>query len=242
MDKADGQRVEAFLGKWLGSEGNERANYQGFFLDLCEVLGVDKPAPKGSEADSPYCFDKDIRFFSSKKTAPTTRFADFYKADCFLIEAKQGSEKSSKGHGKRGTKVYRDVMQKAFNQARSYTGMLTTRPPFLMTCDIGSHFEIWEGFSGEYGSYGARERVNLKNLAEAAVFDRFVKIFTDPQALNPEKLRARVTREVAAELAKLSRWMEEQGHDAQQTASFLMRCIFTMFAEDVGLLKEDVSR
>ena len=40
MDRAQ-QRVEQFLGKWLGSEGNERANYQGFFIDLCEVVGFD---------------------------------------------------------------------------------------------------------------------------------------------------------------------------------------------------------
>jgi hypothetical protein len=49
-----------------------------------------------------------------------------------------------------------------------------------------------------------------------------------------------VTREVAAELAKLSRWLEEQGHSAEVTANFLMRCIFTMFAEDVELLKGEV--
>lgn len=240
MDRADQERVQQFLGCWLGSSGNERANYQGFFLDLCRALGVEGPPPKGSAADDPYCFDKDIRTYSGDKTAPTTRFADFYKESHFLIEAKQGSTDSSKGHGRRGTKAYRDAMQKAFNQARSYTGSLVSRPPFLMTCDIGSHFEVWEGFSGEYGSYGARQQVDLKDLAEAKVFERFVKIFTDPQALNPEKQRAKVTREVAVELAKLSRWLEDQGHEAQATAGFLMRCIFTMFAEDVGLLKEDV--
>ncbi len=239
MNQADKNRVDQFLSKWLGSEGNERANYQGFFLDLCDALGVEKPLPKGGE-DTPYCFDKDIKFYSSQKTAPTTRFADFYKAGCFLIEAKQGSEASSKGHGKRGTKVYRDAMHKAFNQARSYAGMLTVRPPFLMTCDIGSHFEVWEGFGGEYGGYGARERINLKAFAQPEVFDRFVKVFTEPQALNPEKVRARVTREVAVELAKLSRWLEEQGHDPQVASSFLMRCIFTMFAEDVELLQGNV--
>jgi hypothetical protein len=133
-------------------------------------------------------------------------------------------------------------MQKAFNQAKSYAynRMLPSLPPFLMTCDIGSHFEIWEGFSSEYGSYGARQRVNLNDLAQPEMFDRFVAIFNDPQSSNPEKYRARVTREVAAELAKLSRWLEEQGHDAQETASFLMRCIFTMFAEDVELLRGEV--
>jgi hypothetical protein len=77
-------------------------------------------------------------------------------------------------------------------------------------------------------------------LAQPEIFDRFVAIFTDPQSLNPEKYRARVTREVAAELAKLSRWLEERGYEAHATANFLMRCIFTMFAEDVELLKGEV--
>ncbi|TVQ24865.1 MAG: class I SAM-dependent DNA methyltransferase, partial [Leptolyngbya sp. DLM2.Bin15] len=241
MNPNDVQRIQAFIEKWQSSEGNERANYQTFFGDLCVALGVEGPPPKGSVSGDPYCFDKDIKFFSSDK-AESTRFADFYKEGCFLVEAKQGSSESGKGHGKRGTKVYYDNMQKAFNQAKSYAynRMLGAMPPFLITCDIGSHFEMWEGFSGEYGSYGARQRVNLADLKQPGVFDRFVKIFTDPQALNPEKLRARVTREVAAELAKLTRWIEEQGHDPQETANFLMRCIFTMFAEDVELLKGEV--
>ena len=118
MTPTDTERIQAFLNKWQGSEGNERANYQGFFLDLCAALGVEGPPQKGSVAGDPYCFDKDIKFFSSEK-AESTRFADFYKEGCFLIEAKQGSIESGKGHGKRGTKAYRDAMQKAFNQAKS---------------------------------------------------------------------------------------------------------------------------
>jgi len=240
MNASESKRVEDFLTKWLGSEGNERANYQTFFGDLCVALDVPEPPPKGSVEGDRYCFDKNIKFFGHK--AETTRFADFYKEGCFLIEAKQGSTNSTKGHGKRGTKGYRDAMQQAFNQAKSYAynRMLPALPPFLITCDIGSHFEVWEGFSGEYGSYGARQQINLKDLAQPEIFDRFVAIFTDPQSLNPEKYRARVTREVAAELAKLSRWLEEQGREPHEVANFLMRCIFTMFAEDVELLKGEV--
>ena len=63
MDSADKGRVESFLIKWIGSEGNERANYQGFFLDFCDALDVEKPQPKGNAADAPYCFDKDIKFY-----------------------------------------------------------------------------------------------------------------------------------------------------------------------------------
>ncbi len=132
MNQADQERVEQFLSSWLGSGGNERANYQGFFLDLCRALNVEGPPPKGSNPNDPYCFDKDIKTYSGDKTAPTTRFADFYKEGHFLIEAKQGSTNSSKGHGKQDTKAYRDVMQKAFHQFLAGLRILTT--PALIGC------------------------------------------------------------------------------------------------------------
>jgi SAM-dependent methyltransferase len=46
-----------------------------------------------------------------------------------------------------------------------------------------------------------------------------------------------VTREIAARLATVSKSLEAK-HKPEQVAMFLMRCLFTMFAEDVGLLPE----
>ncbi|MEA5620560.1 DNA methyltransferase [Cronbergia sp. UHCC 0137] len=238
MKTEDSQRIQIFLDKWKGSQGNERANYQGFFLELCDALAVDRPLPKGSVPNDPYCFDKDIKIFN--KDGVTTNFADFYKEGHFLIEAKQGGNANKRGTAKRGTKTYDIAMEKAFYQAQSYTPFLPSKPPFLITCDIGSHFEFWVSFSGNYGGYGAREKIDLDQLLDEKVFNRFVAIFNDPQSLNPEKYRARVTREVADTLAKLARWLEDQGNQPQEVANFLMRCIFTMFAEDVKLLKGDV--
>jgi hypothetical protein len=112
---------------------------------------------------------------------------------------------------------------------------------------------LWQGFNEDYGGYGAREEIPLAHLRTEKVFDLFVDIFTDPQKRNPEKIAAQVTREVAADLAELARSLENappltptplnpplvRGEDkAQQVANFLMRCIFTMFAEDVKLLPE----
>ncbi|GAB4371135.1 MAG: hypothetical protein Kow00121_12400 [Elainellaceae cyanobacterium] len=238
MNETDRQRVQKFIETWKGSQGNERANYQGFFLDLCDVLGVDRPPPKGNIAGDPYCFDKNIQVIH--KDGFSTNYADFYKEGCFLIEAKQGGNSSKRGTAKRGTKTYDTAMEKAFYQALSYTPFLPSKPPFVITCDIGSHFELWMSFSGNYGGYGARETIALDKLIDEKVFDRFVAIFSDPQSLNPEKYRAKVTREVADTLAKLARWLEEQGNEPQEVANFLMRCIFTMFAEDVDLLKGEV--
>lgn len=238
MDDADRQRVQQFLKTWKGSQGNERANYQGFFLDLCDALGVDRPPPKGNIPGDPYAFDKDIRVIH--KDGFSTNYADFYKEGHFLIEAKQGGSASNKGTAKRGTKTYDTAMERAFYQALSYAPFLPGKPPFVMTCDIGSHFELWISFSGNYGGYGARETIPLDRLLDEKVFDRFVQIFADPQSLNPEKYRAKVTREVADTLAKLAKWLEAEGKPPQETANFLMRCIFTMFAEDVDLLRGEV--
>jgi hypothetical protein len=50
MNGADKERVEQFLGSWLGTGGNEQANYQGFFRDLCAALSVEGPPPKAQLA------------------------------------------------------------------------------------------------------------------------------------------------------------------------------------------------
>ena len=236
MNKEDCDRVETLIAHWAGSSGNERANYQLFFVEMCDALGVDRPFDKGRIPNDPYCFDKDVKIFhSSGKVTPG--FIDFYKAEHFLIEAKQGGTTSKKGTAKRGTNTYLREMEKAFVQAVAYTRNLPKKPPFLLTCDIGDRFELWMGFSGDYGGYGARQEIGLAELRKADIFDLFIDIFTNPQQRNPEKIAARVTREVAADLAELAKGMEAKVNP-QQVAQFLMRCIFTMFAEDVGLLKE----
>ncbi len=236
MNEADRTRVETFITRWAGSSGNERANYQLFFAEMCDALGVDRPMDKGRIPNDPYCFDKDLKIFHPSGKV-TSGFVDFYKAEHFLIEAKQGGTTSKKGTAKRGTNTYLREMEKAFVQAVAYTRNLPSKPPFLLTCDIGDHFELWMGFSGDYGGYGARREIALTELRKPDVFDLFVDIFSNPQQRNPEKIAARVTREVAADLAELAKRMEANV-DPQQVAQFLMRCIFTMFAEDVGLLKE----
>src|SRR3546814_4560406 len=86
--------------------------------------------------------------------------------------------------------------------------------------------------------------------------ERLLKIWTDPESLNPARRTAEVTRDIAALLARLSTALEtrliralpanlpaqqavQHRHAiAEKVALFLMRCLFTMFAEDVGLMKK----
>ena len=47
------------------------------------------PIDKGRIPNDPYCFDKNLKIFHPSGNV-TAGFVDFYKAEHFLIEAKQG--------------------------------------------------------------------------------------------------------------------------------------------------------
>ncbi len=74
----------------------------------------------------------------------------------------------------------------------------------------------------------------MDDLREPAVQERLRAIWTNPQSLDPARRAAAITRDIADRLAIIA-WRLEKKHDPKLVAEFLMRCIFTMFAEDVGL-------
>ena len=57
-------------------------------------------------------------------------------------------------------------------------------------------------------------------------------MWLDPHALDPAKRSAVVTRDIAKRLASVSKLLEDRGHQPEPVAHFLMRCLFTMFAEE----------
>jgi hypothetical protein len=230
------EKVAAFIGRWSASSAHERRHKDLFFAEFCDVLGVERPDPKDKSGD--YCFEKPVTLVHSEGRA-STLFIDFYRRGRFVCEAKQGSEAGDEGLGtaRRGTQGWKTAMLKAYGQGKTYAYLLPEgRPPFLITCDIGACFEVWSGFGGDYGGYGARRTIELAQLADPAVYEFFGKVFTDPLDLDPARHAQRVTREVAGHLAELARDLERSGHDPELVAQFLMRCLFTMFCEDVGLL------
>lgn len=66
-----------------------------------------------------------------------------------------------------------------------------------------------------------RTRILLEDLARPEVRDRLALILREPQALDPTRASARVTREVAAHLAEVARSLEAAGNPAQKVAGFL---------------------
>ncbi|MFZ1445551.1 MAG: DNA methyltransferase, partial [Candidatus Dechloromonas phosphoritropha] len=60
-------------------------------------------------------------------------------------------------------------------------------------------------------------------------------VWTDPHSLDPARRTARATRQIAIRLARVAQSLEGQ-YAPERVAAFLSRCLFSMFAEDVGLL------
>ena len=243
--------VDAFIQRWSASTAHERAVYQHFFVELCDLLEVPRPDPATRET---FGFEK-LVVIPHGDGRETPRWIDFYKRGAFVLEAKQGSDAGDAtiGTARRGTGSWAGAMRAAWAQALQYALHLPDdRPPFLITCDIGHVFEVWTGFSGHYGDYGARRTVPFAELANPATRKWLRTIFLDPWSLDPSRHAARVTGEVAVRLAALARTLEartpenrtqdDRARDPAEVAGFLMRCIFTMFAEDIGLIPTGLLR
>ncbi|NJM46548.1 MAG: hypothetical protein HC860_10485 [Alkalinema sp. RU_4_3] len=43
---ADLAQMDRFIARWQKAGGTERANYQMFFAELCDALGVQRPNPR----------------------------------------------------------------------------------------------------------------------------------------------------------------------------------------------------
>nr|WP_309509640.1 DNA methyltransferase [Hymenobacter sp. KCTC 23674] len=153
-------------------------------------------------------------------------------------------EKYRQGHATRGTSKWRQVMEAARQQALGYVRALPAsepRPPFIVVVDVGYCLDLYSNFAGVGDNYvpfpdSQTYRIALADLADEAVLKRLQLLFTDPQQLDPSRRAAQVTRQLAGQLAALSAQLERAGYASEVVAQFLMRCLFTMFAEDASLI------
>ena len=236
------QDLEAFIARWASSGAAERANKDSFLNELCDVLGVARPNPTTNDLERDgYVFERKVPLVHEDSDA-TLGSIDLYKQGCFILEAKQaaGEGASKLGRAKRGTPAWNILMKDAYGQALGYARSFDRPPPFIIVCDIGHCFDLYAAFdgSGDYQAFpnAQKNRFFLREFDSHR--DTLRAIFESPLDLDPSKHAARVTREVAGHIAALAKRLEDNGHDQTLVAQFLMRCLFTMFAEDVGLLPE----
>ncbi|MFE8584500.1 class I SAM-dependent DNA methyltransferase [Sphingomonas sp. NCPPB 2930] len=252
--------IEAFIRRWQACEGGaERANYALFLTELCAILGVAPPEPAhATSARNDYVFERAVVLPGDEDRRGRI---DLYKRGCFVLEAKQSREglgaKSLAAEGPLLPGLLPDgagaaprsrqwdiLMRRAREQAEQYARALPVDhgwPPFLIVVDVGRVIELFADFSGQGKHYKqfpdrARFRIALDDLRREEVRQRLAAIWDAPHSLDPTRHAAAVTRDVATRLASISRLLEERGHEPEGVALFLMRCLFTMFAEHSGLL------
>jgi hypothetical protein len=228
---------DSFITRWQHADGSELANAQSFVRELCELLDVPVPDPARADTrDNAYVFERRVIFRHGDGGSSEGRI-DTYRRACFVLESKKLKQNQQ-------TKGFDDGMQRARAQAENYSRALPaeeTRPPFLIVVDVGNLIELYAEFSRSGATYTPfpdprSYRIKLEDLRDDAIRARLRQIWLEPLALDPSRVSARVTREISLRLANVARELETAGHNAEDVAGFLSRCLFCMFAEDVGLL------
>ena len=207
--------------RWADVPAGERANAQLYLSE--QALKVEPPQPRGSG----YEFELPVKVVS-RDGKESVNFIDLFKRGCFVLEAKDADTAGSDDAR----------LRRAFGQALSYTHALPGGPPpYLLVLDVGSTLLLWDRWAGSFGGFNLGQRIHLPTLADHPEQIALLRdVWTQPHVRDPRARAAAVTREVAARLAELSASLEKRGFPPELVARFLMRCVFTMFAEDVGLL------
>lgn len=202
-----------FLKKWRSSELKERSASQSHFNDLCALLGVVDPVAADPTGEW-FTFEK-----GATKTSGGDGWADVWRKGCFAWEYK----------GRHAN------LEKANAQLLQYSVALEN-PPLLIVSDM-ARIVIRTNWTN---SVQEKHEFALEDLVDGAVRDRVKAAFVDPEAFRPKKSRQELTEETAAEFAGVAQRLRERGHEAHQVAHFVNRLVFCMFAEDVGLLPDNL--
>ena len=202
-----------FIAKWRASTLKESSASQEHFIDLCRLLGERTPAEADPTGED-YCFERGAR-----KDTGGDGWADVWKRHCFAWEYK----------GKHAN------LDTAFNQLRQYA-LALENPPLLIVSDM-VRFRIATNWTN---SVSERHEFVLEDLADAGVRDRLKWAMSAPERLRPGESRQGLTTRAAETFAVLAHSLREKGHDPQVVAHFVNRLVFCMFAEDVGLLPDNM--
>lgn len=249
--------------------GAERANYGQFINDLCRTLGIEPPGVAEGGVLGNYQFEGPVQGGGAGGNtgaidlykrgcfileAKQSKLSEADKKQAELFDVAQSAPASPAGAR------YDRLMRDALAQAKRYVVNLPSShpwPPFLIVCDVGRAFELYFDWSGNGRGYGHfpdqhSYRFELHRLAELEVQGLFRAIWTDPASVDPRAKSAEVSRGIARRLAEVSKWLEgiqkvrtvdatdsARSLAIEETALFLMRIVFCMFAEDVGLLPKD---
>ena len=204
---------QQFLEKWKRADLKERSAYQEHFLDVCRLIGHPTPG----EAD-PHGTWFTFEAFANKRDGGNG-FADVWKKNFFAWEYK----------GKHAD------LDRAYRQLLQYREALFN-PPLLVVCDI-DRIIIHTNFTN---TAKQEIEITLDALLTPQGRAQLAAVFNDPKFFQTAQTTEQVTQQAAQEFGKLAQILHKQGIAPEQTAHFLIRLLFCLFAEDVGLLPNNI--
>ena len=203
---------EEFVARWRGTTRTERSAAQEHFLDLCELLGVPKPADVDRHGTE-YTFEK-----STRKIGDSAGFADVWKRHCFAWEYK----------GKRRNLV------EAYAQLKQYADAFEN-PPLLIVSDM-QEIRVHTNFTN---TIAQQHVIPLAELRSVEARELLRNCFLHYERLRPSQTRESVTAEAAAKFAGIALRLR-QHYDERRVAHFINKLVFCLFAEDIELLPDRV--
>jgi len=204
---------QEFVDKWRRSELKESAGAQSHFNDICRMLGHPTPA-KADPEGATFTFEK-----GASKLGGGDGWADVWKRDCFAWEYKGKHKNLDKAYGQ--LQLYRDAL---------------LNPPLLIVSDMET-IVIHTNFTNTIQQTFA---LGFDELLTKDGLETLRSAFEHPERLRAEQTTEGVTRQAAAEFGRLAESLRDAGLDPDKAAHFLIRILFCLFAEDIGLLTENL--
>ncbi len=202
---------QAFVAKWRNASVTERAASQSHFNDLCELIGHQKPLEADPHGEW-FAFEK-----GASKATGGDGWADVWKRGCFAWEYK----------GKHAN------LDKAYGQLLLYSGALAN-PPLLIVSDMDT-IRIHTHFTN---TVKVMHVLTLDDLLLPEKLDLLRLAFNDPEKLRSPITTTHVTQQAAEKFATIARILRRFENQPPQVAHFLIRLLFCLFAEDVGILPD----
>jgi type II restriction/modification system DNA methylase subunit YeeA len=224
-----------FVRRWKIASLSERSSAQKHFINICEMLGQPQPAEADPTGER-YTFEKAV-----SKVYGGYGFADVWLRDHFAWEYKRSDKKNHKD------------LKAAYKQLNDYREDLLN-PPLLVVCDL-NRFEVHTNFTSTSKRTYAFDLSDLERNQPTATcplppLEVLRALFGDTNALRPNRTDAFVTQEAAKVFARLAERLEIEKrshtdapiHTKEEIAHFLMRLLFCLFADSIGLLPQRIFR
>ena len=204
---------QEFVTKWRHASLKERSAAQEHFIDLCHLVGHPTPAEDDATGER-FTFEA-----GAGKQRGGQGWADVWKRGFFAWEYK----------GKHAD------LDKAYQQLLQYREALLN-PPLLVVSDI-ERIVIHTNFTNTVKKV---YRLTLDDLLKPEGTAQLRAVFFEPESFRAPQTTEQVTEAAAREFARLADLLRKWGEDPQRIAHFLIRLLFCLFAEDVGLLPKDL--